>query len=497
MLDALQMVNLNFVLYVGIGSCLGLLVGFLPGLSAITGVALLVSITLTWPIEEAMAMIMGVYVVACFAGAISAILTNIPGAPASVATTFDGYPLARKGKAKEAIFAATIGSAFGTLFSLIVLSVVARPLSKIALYFYPIDYFWLAVFGLTIAGSLASKNMKKGLICATIGVLLSCVGIDPITGYIRFAFGKTALMKGIPTIPVIVGLFGLSEVLTQISEKDVGATIAEIGQSRLGIYELLKHGRIALQSAIIGLLVGVLPGTGAPVASLLAYDSAKKTVKKPSAPFGEGAIEGIIASEAANNAVVGGALIPMLTLGIPGDAVVAIILSVFYIHGVQTGPLLFMETPHLFNSILIAGILGSFFLVLLGLTTAPLLAKVTSVPKRILMPIILVLCVIGAYATEMSTSDVLLMIVFGFVGYIMRKKGYPPATLVLGLVLGQLMDVNFRRALMLSASENYSLLHMIFTRPISLILIFGTVLSILSNTEWAKKGIMRARGIST
>ncbi len=489
MLDLLQMVNPKFVLYIGIGSCLGLLVGALPGLSAVTGVALLVSLTLTWPVEEAMAMIMGVYVVACFAGAVTAILMNIPGAPAAVATTFDGYPLASKGKAKEAIFVTTISSAFGTLFSLLVLSVVARPLSKIALLFYPIDYFWLSIFGLTTAGSIASNNMKKGLICATIGVLLSCVGIDPITGYIRFAFGRTALMKGIPTIPVIVGLFGLSEVLIQISKKDVGAVISEIGTSRLDIYGVLKNWRIALQSAIIGLLVGVLPGTGAPVASLLAYDSAKKTVKNPSAPFGDGAIEGIIASESANNAVVGGALIPMLTLGIPGDAVVAIILSVFYIHGIQTGPLLFTETPHLFNCILIAGIIGCFFIVLLGLTTAPLLAKVTSVPKKILMPIILVLCVIGAYATEMSTSDVLLMIAFGFVGYIMRGKGYPPATLVLGLVLGQLMDVNFRRAIMLAASEDYSLLHMIFTRPISLILILGTVLSILSNTEWVKRRI--------
>ncbi|PKM75863.1 MAG: C4-dicarboxylate ABC transporter permease, partial [Firmicutes bacterium HGW-Firmicutes-15] len=369
-------VNPQFILYVGLGSILGLLVGALPGLSAVTGVALVVSISFTWGTNQAIAMVMGVYVMACFAGAITAILMNIPGAPAAVATSLDGYPMAKKGQAKKAILTAVIYSFIGSIMGLLALMLIAKPMSRIALRFSPMDYFLLSVFGLATVGSIASKDFIKGLICATLGVLVSCVGIDPIMGIPRFTFGNPYLVMGVPTIPALIGLFGLSEILEQLSVDVKKADILKIEKTEFSLSEIMKCWVVGLKGSIIGILVGILPGAGAPVASLLSYGNAKRSVKNNVVPFGEGAVEGIAASESANNAVIGGALIPMLALGIPGDSVTMIILSVFYIHGLIPGPLLFTETPELFSIIVAGGLIGCAFLLLLGYSTAPILAKV-------------------------------------------------------------------------------------------------------------------------
>jgi len=482
MQNLIGILNWQFVLYVGLGAVLGLLVGSLPGLSAITGVALVVSISYTWGTSQALAMIMGVYVLACFSGSVTAILMNIPGAPAAVATALDGYPLAKKGEAKKAILTSVIFSTIGSVFGIFALLFVAKPMSQIALHFSPMDYFLLSIFGLATVGSIASKDYLKGLLCSVMGVLFSCVGIDPIMGIPRFTFGIQQLIVGIPTIPALIGLFGLSEILEQLTIDETKAEVLRIEKQKVNLQEILGKWRIGLRGSVIGTLIGILPGAGAPVASLLSYGNAKKFVKNPSVPFGEGALEGIVASESANNAVIGGALIPMLALGIPGDSVTTIILSVFYIHGLIPGPLLFTETPQLFSIIIAGGLIGCVFLLLLGYTTAPLLAKVVQVPKKILFPIILVLCCVGAYANNSSLYEVFVMLVFGVIGYYMKRNNYSPAAMVLGMVLGPLMDNNFRRAASLAIGSENPFANL-FLHPITIILLMMTLIPLVSNNK--------------
>ena len=358
----LSVFNLRFILILFSGSFIGLVIGALPGLSVTMATALLLSVTYSWSFYDAIALMIGVYVVGVYSGAISSILVNIPGTPASVATSFDGFPMSRNGSSKKALWIATVYSFIGTVFGLIVLSLIAKPLSKIALSFSPVDYFLLALFGLTTVGSLTSKNILKGHISALLGVMLSMVGIDSIMGVPRFTFGSMNLQLGIPVVPVLIGLFGFSEVLEQISSQTNSQISLFNNNERVSIKEILKCWRISLISSAIGTVIGILPGAGAPVASLLAYDSAKKYTKNPEIPFGQGAPEGIAASESANNACIGGALVPMLTLGIPGDAVTAVMLSAFYVHGLRPGPLFIKENPQAFELIVLSTLIGSFLL---------------------------------------------------------------------------------------------------------------------------------------
>ncbi|MDK2944427.1 MAG: putative tricarboxylic transport rane protein [Mesotoga sp.] len=394
----LAAIDLRFIFLVFVGAFAGLVVGAMPGLSVTMATAILVSVTFTWTVNDAMALMMGVYVVGVFSGAISAILINIPGAPASVATTLDGFPMTMKGQARKALRVATVYSFVGTLFGLIMLALLAKPVTKIALQFSPMDYFLLALFGLTTVGSLTSKNFLKGLISATLGVIISLIGIDPIMGTPRFTFGSMKLQAGISLIAALIGLFGFSEILVQIGQRSLQPIAGKLGKEKVGFRQLMRHIPLSLQSAVIGTFIGALPGTGGPVASLIAYDQAKKTVRKPEVPFGEGAVEGIVASESANNACIGGALIPMLTLAVPGDAVTAVLLSAMYVHGLRPGPLLFTQTPDLFYVILAAGIIGSLSIIALGIGVAPLMARMVLIPKKILLPVVAILCIIGAYA---------------------------------------------------------------------------------------------------
>ena len=285
--------------------------------------------------------------------------------------------------------------------------------------------------------------------------------------------------------PALIGLFGLSEILEQLSIKQGKAKVLKITKSKIELNKIFKHWFIGIKGSFIGTLVGILPGAGAPVASLLSYSNTKKTIKTPEVPFGEGALEGIAASESANNAVIGGALIPMLAMGIPGDSVTTIILSVFYIHGLIPGPLLFTQTPELFNVIVAGGLIGCLFLLLLGYTTAPILAKVVQIPRKYLFPIILVLCVVGAYANSGSLYEVLIMIIFGIIGFYMKKNDYSPAAMVLGMVLGTLMDNNFRRAASLAMGSEDPIANM-FAHPITIVLMLLILVSLLSNSKKVK-----------
>lgn len=480
-MEFLSVLNIRFVLLVFAGAAAGLFVGAIPGLSVSMATALLVSVTYTWETTDALAAIMGVYVVGVFSGAVSAILVNIPGAPSSVVTTLDGYPMARRGQAYKALQYAAVYSFIGSAFGLAALALLAGPVSAVALRFRPMDYFLMSLFGLATVGSVTSKRYAKGLAAAALGLALSMIGLDPLAGTPRLVFGVKALRAGVNTVPALVGLFGFAEVLFAVySGRHEKQTVEPVDRTRVSLREVLSHWRLSLYTSFLGMLVGALPGAGGPVAAFIAYNEARRVVKRPSVPFGEGAPEGIAASESANNACIGGALIPMLTLAVPGDAVTAIILSVFYVHGLKPGPMFIRQNADAFSAILLAGFIACLALLVLGLWAAPRICRVLSVPANILLPVVTVLCVVGAFACNNRLFDVALMFFFGLLGFVMRLRGYPQAPLVLALVLGRTMDSNFRRALSLAAAADQPLLSL-FGHPITLILLAATVAVVLGN----------------
>ena len=479
MLQMLSVVDPRFILMVLLGSVAGLFVGAIPGLSVSMATALLVSITYTWEHSDALAMIMGVYVVGVFSGAVSAILINIPGAPSSVVTTLDGYPMSKKGQSYKALFTATIYSFIGSLFGLLALGLLAEPVSRVAIKFTKMDYFLLALFGLATVGSVSTKNYAKGLISVMIGLVISMIGLDPLMGTKRLTFGIQNLTGGVSTVPALVGFFGFAEVLSVVYNMKQEQNVLAMEKT---------------DTSTIGLLVGALPGAGGPVASFIAYNEAKRLVKDPEVPFGEGAVEGIVASESSNNACIGGALIPMLTLAVPGDAVTAIILSVFYVHGLQPGPLFITQNKESFYSIVIAGIIACFALLLLGLLVAPKICKVITIPKNIMIPVVTSLCVIGSFACNNRLFDVGLMFFFGLMGFAMRRFDYPVAPLILAMVLGKMMDSNFRQAVSLASSSDNPFMAM-FGHPITIVLSICTLFVLLGNIPWTKPYIDKLKGI--
>ena len=478
--------DVRFILFCFIGAVAGLFVGAIPGLSVSMATALLVSITYTWDTHDALGTIMGVYVVGVFSGALSAILINIPGAPSSVVTTLDGYPMAKRGEAFKALKYATVYSFIGSIFGLVVMAVLAKPITSIALKFQPMDYFLLALFGLATVGGLTSKSFSKGLVSALLGIFLALIGLDSVVGTPRLTFGIQNLKAGIATVPALIGLFGLSEVLTVVGGGIVDGEVSGIQKEVVKLKDMMKEFWRSMYYCVIGTFVGALPGAGGPVAAFLAYGEAKRIVKNPSHPFGEGAVEGIVASESANNACIGGALIPMLTLAIPGDAVTAIILSVFYIHGLQPGPTFLKTSASSFYAIIAGGLISCVFLLVLGLLVAPRISRVINVPKRILLPVVTVLCVIGAYACNKRLFDVGMMFFFGVLGLVLRRRGFSVAPVTLGLVLGGMMDSNFRRAVSL-ASTAPSPLMALFGRPITAVLLACTVFTLITNIPSVKR----------
>lgn len=488
MAEMLSLVDLHFIFLVFMGSVAGLFVGSIPGLSVSMATALLVSITYTWETTDALAMIMGVYVVGVFSGAVSAILINIPGAPSSVVTTLDGYPMSKKGQAYKALYYATIYSFFGSVFGLAAMGLLAGPVSGIALKFRPMDYFLLALFGLATVGSVTAKQYTKGLIAAALGLIISMIGLDPLVGTPRLIFGINDLKGGINTVPALVGLFGFAEVLSVVYDAKLNQVVETMERGRVSLKEVMKHWKLAVYTSTIGMVIGALPGAGGPVAAFLSYNEAKRLIKNPEVPFGEGAVEGIVASESSNNACIGGALIPMLTLAVPGDAVTAIILSVFYVHGLKPGPMFIRESISSFHAILIAGFIACAALLVLGLLVAPKISKMIAVPKNILLPVVTVLCVVGSFACNNRLFDVGLMFLFGFLGFVMRRRGYPAAPLVLALVLGKMMDSNFRRAVSLASVADNQMLAL-FGHPITIVLLICTLGMIISNIPWCKKRI--------
>ncbi|MEM8664268.1 MAG: tripartite tricarboxylate transporter permease, partial [Pseudomonadota bacterium] len=422
-----------------------------------------------------------------YGGSRTAILLNIPGAPSAVATAIDGYPLAKKGLAGEAIGLTTVMSVIGGLIGILALALFAPPLSSLALMFQSRDYLLLGLIGILLVGTL-SGDFAKGAFAGALGVLIGMVGLDPMTAEGRFTFGTITMMGGIHYVVAMIGFFGVAEALIQLRDIDLKPVRQKVSRIVPRWSDVKRYFGLALRSSGIGAVIGALPGTGGDIAALLAYDQAKRTTKAPQTPFGEGAKEGLVAPETANNAAVGGAFIPMLTLGIPGDAVTAVIIGALFIHGLKPGPLLLTDTPHLFWFIVGSLTLANLFLLIFGLTGIRIFAKIVECPKAVLVPLIIVLSVVGAYAIQNNPADIYWMLAFGVVGYFMKLYGFPVAPVILGVILGPMMDENYRRAMIGARGDPLTFLADFVTHPISLVLTLGVRLMLLSQTPlWPRR----------
>ena len=481
------------------GVFLGIYVGAIPGLSVTMATSLLISFTYSWATLPALAAMVGVYIGGVYGGSRSAILLNIPGAPAAVATALEGYPLARKGLAGQAIGVTVIQSVLGGFIGTLILCLGAPYLSKFAMRFAPRDYFLLAVIGLFLVSSLGNDSPTRGILSAALGLFIGFVGLDSQTGHNRFVLGpsgsmfRTYMMLGVSYVVVMIGLFGMSEALIQLRDLTTNPVKQKVDKIVPSWKNTIRYVPLTLKSSLIGAVVGALPGTGGDIAALLAYDQAKRTTKNPETPFGEGAMEGLVAPESANNAAVGGACIPMLSLGIPGDAVTAIMLGAMYIHGLNPGPLLMTNSPDVFYYIIGAMFVGNIFLLIFGFTGIKMFSKIVEIPKTILMPIIILLSVVGAFSINSSIMDVYWMIAFGILGYVMKLYKFPVGPTVLGIILSDLLELNFRRAATMTNNSIPALLADLVSHPVSLVLlIFVICMAVTSSGRYKRWQAKRA-----
>lgn len=469
------------------GTFAGIYIGAIPGLSVTMAVSILISFTFKWHINEALALISGIFLGGVYGGSRSAILLNIPGAPAAIATGLDGYPLAQRGEAGTAIGLTTVVSVLGGFVGILALALAAPAVSELALMFAPRDYLLLAIWGLLLVGSLSGGSLAKGVFAGAFGVLIGMVGLDPMTAEPRLTFGQVQLTGGISYVAAMIGFFGIAEVLAQLHDLKLKPVRQDVSKILPSWSLLRRYLPLTARTSTIGVVVGALPGAGGDIAALMAYDHAKRTVKNPSRPFGQGAYEGLVAPESANNAAVGGAYIPMMTLGIPGDAVTAVIIGAMYIHGLKPGPMLMVETPHLFWFIVGTLVLANLFLLVFGLTGIRLFAKLVETPKPVLLPLILVLSAVGAYAINNSATDVYWMLGFGVFGYLLKMYGFPVGPVILGMILGPLMDKSYRQA-MISAESNVAQFATEFvTSPLSAVILTALVLTLASQTPGWKR----------
>jgi putative tricarboxylic transport membrane protein len=458
----------------------GLCIGSLPGLTANLGVALLLPVTFKMDVTPALLMLMSLYTSAIYGGSFSAILLHTPGTSASAATAIDGFALTRKGEFNKAIRISTFASVTGGVASALALLLIAPPLSYLSLKFGPAEYFMLAVFGLTVIGTLASGNMVKGLIAGAVGLFLSTVGLDLDSGIPRYAFGSTEVHGGIGFVPAVIGLFSLSQALLMCEEAHRSIQLTDVikGVWRyLPTWDEFRRIRMTVgRSSIIGIIVGILPGAGGDIGSWVAYNEAKRFASNDS-DFGKGSILGIAASETANNATTGSALIPLLTLGIPGSATAAVLLGALIIHGLLPGRTLFTEHAHVTYTVIMGFLLANLLMGVIGMTVGRYMNHITRLPNSSLIPGVVMLSIVGSYSLGNNLFDVYTMLAFGGIGYLMRKGGFAPAPMVLGLILGPIAETGFRQGAVLAKGP---LLLYILGSPISMVLFALTLLSIAS-----------------
>ena len=457
------------------GTLGGVLVGALPGLSSSMAVALLLPFSLYLEPIPAIALLSALYCAGTFGGSITAILINAPGAPPAVATAFDGYPMARRGEAGRALGMAAFASSLGGIFSAIVLLFAAPLLARVAYRFGPPEYFALAVFGLSMLASIGGGAPIKNLIGGCLGLLIATVGIDLTTGVERFVFGVPELYDGIHFVPVLIGLFAVTEALGQAQNLDASLGRVSLSATRLpSLEDFRKVKGTILRSSFIGTFIGILPAEGSTMAAMIGYNEAKRWSKEPEA-FGKGALEGIAGPEAANNAATGGAMVPTLALGIPGSATAAVIMGGLQVHGLRPGPHLFEEQPGLLYGIFISMLLANVLFLVVGLAGAKLFARISLVPKALLWPTVFVLCVVGAYGVEQSMVDVWIMLAAGLLGFALKRYGFGAAPIIMGLVLGGLVETSLAQSMILFDQDWTRF----FSRPVALALFLLAAGSIL------------------
>ena len=470
------------------GVIFGLIFGCIPGLTATLAVSLLLPFTYKMAAQQGIAMLIGVYVGGISGGLYGAILLNIPGTPAALVTCFDGYPMAKKGQVTEALSLGIFCSTMGGIISMFFLAILSPLLAKIALMFGPYEFAALGFMGLGIVVSLTSKSLIKGLIGAVIGVFLSMVGTDPVVSGPRFTFGLWQLSGGLPLLSTLMGFFAVSEILSQTANLGVESSIIKVTK-KVPIFpplELLKKSVKGIGiSSLIGTWVGILPGVGQSTGSLLAYNQLQKMSKSPE-KFGTGYFEGVVASETANNAVCGGALIPMLTLGVPGDLVTAVLLGALIIQGLEPGPLLFQKNIDIVGSVFISYFLANIIMFIVAISCIKIFVRLLRVPTYILYPVILVMCVLGTFTIRSRVFDSWVLLLTGVLGYFLRISDFGLPPVILGFILGPIIEINFRIAMQVSNND----FSPFFTRPIALVLviisIYQIAMPLISNIKHKK-----------
>lgn len=468
----------TILLLILLGVFMGIIVGAIPGLSVTMGVALFLPMTFGMEPIAALALLMGLYIGGTSGGLISAILLSIPGTASSIATTFDGHPMAARGEAAKALGIGIVASFGGGFVSYIVLMLLAPQIARVALQFSPYEYFSIALFSLTMIASLSADSLVKGTLSALLGLTLAFVGIAPITSFTRFTFGITELNAGFTLLPVLIGLFAVSQVLIAVEEKfkKEDAVVQELHIKGFGFTkeDVKGQGWNFWVSTLIGTGIGILPGLGGSICNIIAYSTVKNHSKYPE-KFGTGVVDGIIASEASNNACTGGALVPLLTLGLPGDNTTALIMAGFMIHGITPGPLLFRSQAVLVYGIFAALIVANIMMLIVEFLGIRIFTRILTVPKNLLLPIVLVFCVVGAYGTNNRVFDVFVMMFAGLIGYGMKKLNFPQAPILLGFILGPTIETNLRRGLMKSQGSFVPFL----TSPISAVFLLIAVIVLI------------------
>ena len=458
----------------------GVIIGALPGLNATTGAALLLPFTITMEPIPAIAILTTIYCSATFAGAITAILINTPGTSASATTCLDGYPLAMRGEAGRALGMATVSSTIGGIISVVCLMLAAPLLARMAYNFAPPEYFALTVFGISMLATIGDGTPLKNIIAGALGVLLATVGKDLLTTVERFTFRFNELSEGIGFVPVMIGIFGISELLVQAERVQGERKLIEMKAIKLPSREDYRRvWKTILRSSGIGTFIGILPAEGATVASMIGYNEARRWSKTPE-EFGKGAIEGIAGSEAANNSATGGAMVPTLALGIPGSPTAAVILAGLMIHGLQPGPTMFTEQAEFAYAIFWAMLLVNITFIFVGLFGAKIFARVTFVPVQILWPIVFTFSIVGAYALDQSMLDVYIALASGVIGYFMRRFGYSVVPLAIGLILGGMLEKRLGQSLIMLDDQWW----LMFARPLSLLFFVLTFLALFGPFFW-------------
>ena len=470
----LSICNLPIMALILLGTFMGIIVGAIPGLSVTMVVVLFLPLTFGMDPIAGLSLLCGLYIGGTSGGLISAILLKMPGTAASVATTFDGHPMAARGEAGKALGVGIVASFFGGLISYIILMLLAPFIAKFALQFGPYEYFSIGLFSLTMIVSLSSGSLVKGVLSGMIGLILAFVGIAPITSFTRFTFGISELNAGFSMIPMLIGLFAVAEVLTALEDKnkpgEERAQDCKIKGFGFTLNDIKGQGSNFLISTMIGTAIGILPGLGASICNILAYSVAKNRSKHPE-KFGTGIVDGLIASESSNNASTGGALVPLLTLGLPGDNTTALILAGFMIHGITPGPLLFRTEGKLVYGIFAALIVANIMMLIVEYLGMRVFIRILSVPKNLLLPIVMIFCTVGAYANNNRVFDVVVMMLFGLLGYGMKKMKLPQAPIILAFILCPTVETNLRRGLMKSQGSFLPFL----TSPISCIFLLIAV----------------------